>query len=64
MPFSNIEDAVEYFFNLSDDEDEESTLIDIVLEPPDDGAESDVDDPNKDVVDVDGNKNQITCTFT
>ena len=49
----NVEDAVEYLYSLPDDED--ATAIDVALEPPDDGAESDGDDPSEDVVDVDEN---------
>lgn len=47
----NVEDAIAYLDSL-EDEDEDATGLDILLEPPDDGAESDADDPNEDVVDV------------
>ncbi|KAK4299709.1 hypothetical protein Pmani_028025 [Petrolisthes manimaculis] len=46
----NVEEAVNYLYSLP--EEEEVTGIDIALEPPDDGAESDVDDPSEDAVDV------------
>ncbi|KAK3887629.1 hypothetical protein Pcinc_008333 [Petrolisthes cinctipes] len=49
----NVEEAVAFLYSISDDED--ATAIDIALEPPDDGAESDGDDPSEDVVDVDEN---------
>lgn len=45
-----MEEAVNYLYSLP--EVEEATGIDITLEPPDDGAESDFDDPSEDVVDV------------
>ena len=49
----NVEEAIEYLYQLPDDVN--STAIDIALEPPDDGAESDRDDPSEDVVDVEEN---------
>ena len=48
--FKNVEDAVEFLFTIPDEE--QATAIDIALELPDDGAESDDDDPSEDVVDV------------
>ncbi|XP_066969115.1 piggyBac transposable element-derived protein 3-like [Macrobrachium rosenbergii] len=51
--FMNVEEAAKYLHSLSDDED--ATAIDIALELPDDGAESDGDDPSEDIVDVDEN---------
>ncbi|KAK4328232.1 hypothetical protein Pmani_001351 [Petrolisthes manimaculis] len=51
--FMNVEEAVAFLYSISDDED--ATAIDIALEPPDDGAESDGDDPSEDIVDVDEN---------
>lgn len=50
----NVEEAVALLYSLSDDED--ATTIDIALEPPDDGAESDGDDPSEDIVDVEEKK--------
>lgn len=46
----NVEEAVEYLYSLPDEEN--ATGIDIALEPPDDGGESDADDPSEDAVDV------------
>lgn len=40
----NVEEAVCFLYSISDD-DNEVTAIDIALEPPDDGDESDADDP-------------------
>ena len=51
--FMNVEEAIEYLYQLPDDVN--STAIDIALEPPDDGVESDRDDPSEDVVDVEEN---------
>ncbi|KAK3861563.1 hypothetical protein Pcinc_032475 [Petrolisthes cinctipes] len=51
--FMNVEEAVAFLYSLSDDED--ATAIDITLEPPDDGAESDGDVPSEDIVEVDEN---------
>ena len=48
--FKNVEGAVAYLFTMPDDE--QATAVDIALEPPDDGAESDGDDPSEDLVDV------------
>lgn len=48
--FVNVEDAIAYMNSIPDEED--ATGIDIFLEPPDDGAESDADDPSEDVADV------------
>lgn len=48
----NVKEALEYLHSLSDDED--ATHKDTAL---DDGAESDVDDPGEDVVEVDENEN-------
>lgn len=45
----NVEVAVNYLHSLPE---EEATRIDIILKPPDDGAESDVDDPSEDAVHV------------
>lgn len=36
-----------------------ATGIDIALEPPDDGAESDADDPSEDIVDGEENVNLL-----
>ncbi|KAK4314976.1 hypothetical protein Pmani_013759 [Petrolisthes manimaculis] len=47
---NNVEDAVQYLFSLPDEEG--TTGINISLEPPDDGAESDADDPSEDIVDI------------
>lgn len=49
----NVEEAVEYLWGLSDDKD--ATAIDIVLEPSDDGAESEGAEPGKDIVDLNEN---------
>ncbi|KAK3885602.1 hypothetical protein Pcinc_010194 [Petrolisthes cinctipes] len=48
-----MEEAVAFVYSLSDDED--ATAIDMTLEPPDDGAESDGDVLSEDIVDVDEN---------
>lgn len=42
-----------YLYSIPDYD--EATGIDITLEPPDDGAESDVDDPSEDIVDIEDN---------
>ena len=52
-----MEEAVSYLFTLSDDED--ATGIDIALEPPEEGVESDVDDLDNDTVMVDENINLL-----
>jgi len=49
----NVEDAVNYLCSTPDYD--EATGIDITLEPPDDGAESDADDPSEDIVDIEEN---------
>ena len=46
----DVEEAINYLYSLADDDD--ATGIDIALEPPIDGAESDADDPSEDLVDI------------
>ena len=46
----NVEEALEYLYSLPEEED--ATGIDISLEPPDDWAKSDGDDPSEDIVEV------------
>ncbi|XP_045134429.1 piggyBac transposable element-derived protein 3-like [Portunus trituberculatus] len=53
----NVEDAVNYLYSIPDYD--EATGIDITLEPPDDGAQSDADDPSEDIVDVEENVNLL-----
>ena len=48
--FKNVEDALEYLFQLPDEPSD--TGIDIYLEPPVDEDDSDIDDPSEDIVDV------------
>ena len=50
--FKNVEEAVEYLFAL--DDTPADTGIDIALEPPDEGDDTDVDDPSEDIVDIGG----------
>lgn len=49
-PLKNVDDAVEYLYSVSNEEGAKE--IDLTLEPSDDGAESDVDDPSEDSVDI------------
>ena len=49
--FKDVEKAISYLFTLSDDED--ATGIDVALEPPVEGVDSDCDDIENDTAIVD-----------
>ena len=57
--FKNVEDAIVHLVTLPDDDEEEEGGIDIALEPPAEGAESDVDDLPNDATLVDENVNLL-----